>query len=155
MSHLPPFYILTITGNWLKDDAQEMFTKSSNEGIQMLPKFFTGSLRIFHLLKKASFLKGFTLFGNSELFIWSWLDTVSLISTAVLCHFTGHRNKSDVYTLPRASNNSSPELFITTSNTKQNQSMKLLSWPTSPGQKVSTSEDTHNNSWVDKRGKNK
>ena len=37
------------------------------------------------------------------------------------------RNKSDVYTLPRASNNSSPELFITTSNTKQNQSMKLLS----------------------------
>jgi hypothetical protein len=51
---------------------------------------------------------------------------------------------------PRAST-SSFEFFITSLKHKQNQSLTLLSYG-SPGQKTPTSEDTYNDSWLDKRG---
>lgn len=91
---------------------------------------------------------------NSIFSFLTRLDTVPLIiSIAVLCQFQLYRKQKsgDVSTFPRASTILLLNSSSLTSNTKQNQSNKLLSEP-SPGQKTSTSEDTHHDSWADKKG---
>lgn len=79
--------------------------------------------------KKAALIKGFDFLGSGAYIFLTQRDTVPLISIAVLCPFRRFRKQKqgDVRTFPRARNHSSPEFSLLNSNTKQNQSMKLLS----------------------------
>lgn len=85
--------------------------------------------------------------------LWTLLDPALLISIALLCHpqLSSKQKKVSPGLSPRASSSSSFEFFITNLKHKQNQSLTFLSYE-SPGQKTPTSEDTYNDSWLDKKG---
>lgn len=73
---------------------------------------FNVNLRFFHLLKKLFS----STFSNASEVVNYFLQTQLFISTTVHCHFQLYRQQiwGDVCIFPRASNNCSPEFFITT-----------------------------------------
>lgn len=86
---------------------------------------------LFHISRQKKLLSSKALIFSEAVhhIFLTQRDTVPLISIAVLCPFRrfGKQKQGDVRTFPRARNHSSPEFSLLNSNTKQNQSMKLLS----------------------------